>query len=267
MYKSFVKYLYIAVILFFVSSCSSYQKLLKSSDYNLKYEKAVEYYNKKDYFRAQSLFDELISVYKGTDKYEEIYYYYAYCYYGQGDYVLAGYYFKNYTITYPNGRHREECLFMSAKCYFLDSPQPTLDQANTRKAIDEFQLFINRYPNSERIKESTELMDKLRDKLETKSYLQAKLYFDLSEYKAAIQAIKISLAEFPDSDYREELQFLSLKSHFSLAENSVETKKQERFLKTMNDYHAFITEFPESKYLKDAERIYNTSKKQTEQIN
>jgi outer membrane protein assembly factor BamD len=176
--------------------------------------------------------------------------------------VLAGYYFKNYTLTYPNGRHKEECLFMSAKCYYLDSPEPTLDQANTHKAIDELQLFINRYPNSEKISECTELMEKLRDKLEIKSYLQAKLYYDISEYKAAIQAVKVSINEYPDSQYREDLKFISLKSSYLLAENSIVAKKRERYSKTVNDYHAFITEFPESKFLKDAERILINSQKE-----
>lgn len=240
-----------------LTSCSEFQKTLKSTDYNYKYEKAVAYYNEKDYFRAQSLFDELINIYKGTGKAEEILFYYAYCYYGQRDYPTAGHYFKNYEMTFPNGVHKEECSYMAAYCYYLESPQSTLDQSYTKKAIEELQLFINRYPNSTRVKDCNENIDKLRYKLETKSYENAKLYYDLGEYKAAITSLKSSLYDFPDTEYREKLLFLILKSSFLLAENSVEAKKSERYKNTITEYQALIDEFPKTENLKEATRIFD----------
>ncbi|OFY87526.1 MAG: hypothetical protein A2236_06525, partial [Bacteroidetes bacterium RIFOXYA2_FULL_33_7] len=243
------------------TSCSEFQKLLKSTDYELKYNKAVEYYNEKDYFRAQSLFTELLNIYKGTNKAEEIYFYYAYCYYGEQDYIMAGYYFKNYVLTYPNGIHKEECSYMAAYCYYLNSPIPSLDQAYTEKAIEELQLFINKYPSSERIKLCNEHIDKLRYKLETKSFNNAKLYYELGNYKAAIASLKSSLFEFPDSDYREDLLFLVLKSSYLLAENSIDKKKEERYKSALTEYHALVDEYPETQYKKEAERIFEASKK------
>ena len=38
--------LFFALLILFLGSCSDFQKLLKSSDYDLKYEKALEYYAK-----------------------------------------------------------------------------------------------------------------------------------------------------------------------------------------------------------------------------
>ena len=67
------------VLLFILSSCSKYQKVLKSTDLGFKYDKAVEYYDTGEYYRAEALFGELIGLYRGTGKAEEIYYYYAYC--------------------------------------------------------------------------------------------------------------------------------------------------------------------------------------------
>lgn len=248
------------------TSCSEYQKLLKSSDFELKYTKAVEYYDKEDYFRALSLFEELLTMYKGTTRAEEIYYYYAYCHYNQGDHIMAGYHFSNFGKTYPNSKHKEECIYMSAYCQYLNSPEPSLDQSYTVKAIDELQLFINRFPKSERVAECNELIGKLRNKLEVKSFNNAKLYFDIKDYKAAIVSLKNSLKEFPDTKFREETLFLILKSSFVLAENSIEKKKLDRFKQAITEYYAFIDEYPESEFLKKAEDIYTAAQKNVEKL-
>jgi outer membrane protein assembly factor BamD len=248
------------------TSCSEYQKLLKSSDFELKYTKAVEYYDKEDYFRALSLFEELLTMYKGTTRAEEIYYYYAYCHYNQGDHIMAGYHFSNFGKTYPNSKHKEECIYMSAYCQYLNSPEPSLDQSYTVKAIDELQLFINRFPKSERVAECNELIGKLRNKLEVKSFNNAKLYYDIKDYKAAIVSLKNSLKEFPDTKFREETLFLILKSSFVLAENSIEKKKLDRFKQAITEYYALIDEYPESLFLKKAEDIYTAAQKNVEKL-
>ncbi|MFH2141999.1 MAG: outer membrane protein assembly factor BamD [Bacteroidota bacterium] len=249
-----------------IFGCSEYQKLLKSSDFELKYTKAVEYYQNEDYFRALSLFEELLTMYKGTTKAEEIYYFYSYCHYNQGDHILAGYHFANFSKTYPNSKHKEECMYMSAYCLFLNSPEPSLDQSYTYKAIDELQLFINRFPKSERVAQCNDLIGNLRTKLEIKSFNNAKLYFDIRDYKAAIVSLKNSLKEFPDTRFREESLFLILRSSYILAENSIEKKKLDRYQQTLTEYYALIDEYPQSSYLKRAEDIYDSSQKIIEKL-
>jgi outer membrane protein assembly factor BamD len=107
------------LILLTAVACSKYQKVLKSNDYELKYVKAKEYYNKNDYFRALPLFEELVNVFKGTDRAENLYYYYAYCHFGLGDYMTAMYHFKNYASTFKNSEHEEECQYMYAYCFYI----------------------------------------------------------------------------------------------------------------------------------------------------
>lgn len=249
------------VFIFSFSSCSEYQKLLKSSDYVLKLEKAIEYYEDQDYLRSITLFEELLIVYKGTNKAEEIYYYYAYSHYGQKDFVLAGHYFRSFVSTFPVSEHREEAEYLSAYCYYLDSPSSSLDQTYTRKAIEEMQAFINAHSESERISEANDIIDKLYGKLEEKSYNSAKLYYDLGYYKAAITALENSLKEYPDSKFREETKYLKLESNFLLASNSIKSKQEERFQSTITEFKQFKTQFPESEKMEDAQKIYDKSLK------
>jgi outer membrane protein assembly factor BamD len=260
-----ILFVFLAALGLALNSCK-YQKLLKSTDFNLKYDMAVKYYEKKDYSRALPLFEELLNIYKGTSKAQDIYYYFAMSNYGLDDYALASYHFKNYTSTFPTSPRTEECAFMGAYCYYMDSPSYKLDPTNTETAITELQLFINRYPQSTRIGECNELMDKLRAKLQTKDFETAKLYYRVQNYKAAIVAFKNLAKDFPESPRREECAFLELKSRYLLAINSIDEKKEERLESTRQSYLAFIDAHPKSIYLSDAEKFYSVSIKESEKL-
>ena len=240
---------------FVLGGCSEYQKLLKSTDNSLKYKKAVEYYNSEDYAKSATLFEELLPIYRGTSKAETISYYIAYCSYGQGDYISAGYFFRNFLKTFPDSPYSEECLYMSAFCYYLESPKPRLDQTPTQNAIDAFQLYINRYPNSTRIPKCNEYIDELQDKLVYKSYLSARNYYDREYFPAAIIALQNSLKDYPGSSHREDLMFMLLESKHQLAFKSIQDKQRERYNDAKEEYYSFEDEYPESKHSKRAEKM------------
>jgi outer membrane protein assembly factor BamD len=254
---------FLSLLLF---SCSEYQKVVKSSDYNLKYTKAVEYYQEGEYYKAQSLFDELVSIFKGTDKAEDVLYYYADCYYQQKDYILGAYYFDNFAKTFPYSPRTQNAAYTAAYCYYLNSPRPSLDQTETYKAIDAMQVYINKYPQSEKVIEANNIIETLRAKLEKKSYDNAKLYFKLGDYHAASISLKNSIKEFPDSEFREEILYLIVKSSYLLSEMSIISKQGERYQNTISEYYVFIDEYPESEYLKEIEKMYTKSVNQIKNL-
>src|SRR5690554_6704664 len=166
--------------------CSEYSKVLKSSDIEYKYVKAQEYYEKGKYSKALSLFDELGTLFRGSSRSEEVQFYIADCHYHLKDYYFANYYYKNFAKTYPASPRAETAQYRSAYCSYLNSPKSSLDQTETEQALTEFQLFLNRYPNTD-LKDSTNAMiDELRLKLEKKSFDNAKLYYLTEIYKNAI---------------------------------------------------------------------------------
>lgn len=239
-----------------MSSCSKYQRLLKSTDMDAKYEAAVNYFNKGEYYRSLTLLDELIAIFRGTSKAEDVYYYYSYCYFHNGEYNVAAYHFKNYYTTFPLGKKAEECLFMNAYCYYLASPISTLDQTNSFEAINQLQFFINRFPQSERVEESNRLIDELRSKLEQKSFDNSKLYYLTGDYRSAMVALENVINDFPGTGFEEECRFLILKSSYLFADNSVEDKKLDRFKESIENYYKFVAGFGEGKYAKEAEKMF-----------
>ncbi|WP_321372931.1 outer membrane protein assembly factor BamD [uncultured Draconibacterium sp.] len=243
-------------ILFIVTSCGDYNKIVKSTDYEFKYKKAVEYYEDGEYVRSATLFRELVNIYRGTSRADKIYYYYAKSMIGQKDYLMASHYFKSLVKEFPTSEYIEEAQFMIGYCSYLLSPKPRLDQQVTQQAIDALQLYINLYPYSDRVEEANRLISELEDKLVYKSYLSAKLYYDFEQYKAAVIALGNSLEAYPDSRYREELKYMLLKSKYLLASNSIIDKQDERYTNALDEYFSFIDEYPESKYKKEVEKFY-----------
>jgi outer membrane protein assembly factor BamD len=248
-------------------SCDRYSKLLKSTNYDLKLAKAKEYYDKGQFIRSSQLYEELIPVMKGTDKAEDVYYHYTWSEYYLGDYILSQYHFKYYTRQFPMGKHVEECYYMSAYCYYLNSPNYKLDQTYTKNAIKEFQSFIDLYPESTRLDTCNLIIDELRFKLEKKDYEIIKQYFNLSDWKATIVAAKNYIREYPSSIYNEEMYMLIIDSYYSLAINSIPSKKEERLDGAIENYVKFLDLYPNSSYLSRAENIYSNSKRLKENIN
>ena len=243
------------------SSCGEYEKLLKSTDFDLKKSKAKEYYDAGQYVKVTELLTQILPRYRATDEAEDLNWMNAQSYYGMKDYFMAGSTFKSFIDLFPFGKHAEEAYFMAAMCDYNLSARPELDQENSRNSIEGFKIFINKFPNSSKVEESKKLIRDLEDKQVEKSYLSAKLYYDMKQYKAAVVALNNSLKEFANTKYREKMMYLKLNSLFQYAELSLANKQKERYQATLDDYYSFMEEFPQSIYLKDVNGIFQKTNK------
>ena len=267
-----------------LTSCGEYNKVLKHANYEYKYEAAKSYFGKGQYVKSATLLEEIVTILKGLDSAEEALYMLAMSYYNQGDYVTASHYFVNYYTTYPRGIYTELARFHSGKSLFLDTPEPRLDQTSTYKAIEELQMFMEYFPESNRKSEAQIMIFSLQDKLVMKDYLSAKLYYDLGAYNgnasmtadglingnnflACITTAQNALNDYPYTSMREELSILLLRAKYKLGSESVEEKKEERMREAIDEYYAFKNEFPESKYIKEVENIFKDASKYVKELN
>ena len=252
--------LFLLVSTLFLGACSNgYQRLLKSSDVNKKYEAAVKYYEKGDFFRAGTLLEDLIPLLKGRPEAEKAQFYFANTNYKQRNYVLSAFYFKSFTDTYPNSPYAEEASYSHAKSLFLDSPGFELDQTNTVSALESIQDFLNRYPDSKFKAETENMSQALQKKLENKAFESARLYYQLRYNQAAVVAMTNFQLQFPASAFAEQAAFLRLTAQYAWAQESIESKQRERFLEAVSFYQQFIDAYSKSKNLKAAQDMYDTS--------
>ena len=250
----------------FFTGCGEYQKLLKSRDPDEKYQAALRYFNDKQYVKAQTLLDDVSAYYKGTERSEDILAYLARSYMGQKAYESATDYYEAYVRNYPKGKYATEAYFQVGHCQYMDSPDARLDQEITRKAIEAFTLFVELFPESPYAQQAYDEMAELNDKLALKELKSAQLYYNLgtylgNNYESCEIVAKNALKHFPSNSYIEEFNWLILQSKYQQMVYSVEDKKEERARDTQDEYYNFITEYPNSKHRKEADRMFTQVKK------
>ncbi len=249
--------LVIAILSF--SSCSKFSKIQKSTDYDYKLKMAEEYFAKKSYNNAQVLFEDIFPAMKGTARFEDLYYKYAYCAFYLKDYLNAENLFKGFVEIFPNSSRAEECDYMRAYTYYKQSPKVDLDQTNTARAVALMQAFINTHPNSAKLKEASDIIDACRVKMELKDFKSAELYYSLSNYKSAATAFTTLSENYPDSQNGDAYKLMVVKSWYQYALNSIPEKQRERFERVLNECADFIDRYPESTQTGEIDRY----KKQT----
>lgn len=249
-----------------LSSCSEYQQILKSKDPDFKYQKALAFFENKQYVKSQTLLDEVTAYYRGTDRSQDVLIYLSRSYMGQKNYTSAAEYYQAYIRNYPKGRYIAEARFQVGHCYYLDSPDARLDQTITKKAIDFFTQFIELYPTNPYAEQAYKEMNELYDKLAEKEYLSAKMYYNLgtylgNNYLSAEIVAKNALKTYPTNKYQEELNWLILQAKYQQMINSLDNKREDRARETNDEYYNFITEYPTSKHLDAAKKINKETEK------
>ncbi|MGB0885102.1 MAG: outer membrane protein assembly factor BamD [Chitinophagales bacterium] len=242
-------YITLLTLLIFISSCNTTEKILKSNDSNLKYTKAMEWYNKGQYFKAIPVFEELMGLFKGEKSTEEIYYYYCMAQFKQKSYLIAAFHFKNYTQKHPFSKYTEEALYMHAESYYKQTLDYSLDQTETVNSIDAYQTFINTYPSSSRIADANTKIDLLRGKLEKKAFKAAELYYKTKNYRAAAVSFKNLLIDYPDIDDVEDIQLKIVKSYYQYAEQSISRKQAERYNESIKAANNFLNRYPNNEFV------------------
>jgi outer membrane protein assembly factor BamD len=220
---------------------------------------AEQYFVKKKYIFAQTLYEDIMPYFKTGKEFEDIYYKYAYCAYYQNDYMNAENLFKTFVEIFPNSPKAEEMDYMRAYSFYKQSPKAELDQTNTIRAMGMMQTYINTHPGSARNKEANDIIETCRVKLETKDYKGAQLYYDIGQFRAAGVAFTSLLNDYPESVKADEYKLMAIRSYFRFAELSVEEKKQERFEQVITECNEFVDRFPDSKLRKDAETFLHQS--------
>ncbi|MET0758791.1 MAG: outer membrane protein assembly factor BamD [Flavobacterium sp.] len=249
------KFLFTLLIAVVFSSCSEYQKAIKTEDVAVKFDMATKLYESKKYTKAIRLFEQLAPTYRGKPQAEKMFYMFAQSYYKTKQYYLAGYQFESFASGYPKSDKIQEAAFLGAKCYSMLSPVYSLDQTDTYKAIDKLQAFIDTYPNSEYLSEANVVVKALREKLEKKAFENAKGYNKISDHKSAIVALDNFISDYPGTPFKEKALFYKFDSTYQLAINSVPSKMEER-LNVAKTAHSNLIKFnANSEYKQKADEM------------
>lgn len=254
------KYLLMLLVAAAMCSCGEYNKVLKSTDPDVKLEFAKKAFEQKKYVQASTVLTDIVDVFRGQEKAEDALYLLALSHYENKDYASSGVYFKNYYTRYPRGKYAELARFYCGYGYYLDSPEAQLDQSDTFKGIEELQSFLDYYPRSDKVSIAQNAIFELQDKLTLKELQNAQLYYNLgnylgNNYESAVIVARNAIRSYPYSRYKEDLELIILKARYQIANQSVDEKKVDRFREVVDEYYSFVNNYPDSPNRPEADNI------------
>ncbi len=245
-----------------VCSCKSqYEILLNSNDVDTKYEAAFNYYNDGKYSKAASLFESLSVLTNGTERDDTVRYYWGLSNYKFKDYYTAETNFEQFIESYPRSPFTSEARFLRLDCLFRSTYRYELDQTPTYKAINAISEYILEYPSNTHMKECRDMLVELNERLDRKAYEGAKLYYKMEDYLASRVAFRNVLKDDAENVYREDILYYIAMSSYKYAYLSVPAKQKERYLTFVDDYYNFVGELPESHYRKELDNVYRKAQK------
>ena len=248
-------------------SCGEYQRIYKKGTAAQKQHKAMELYGKKEYAKSVQLLEQLRDMYKVRDSLENVYYHMAMSYYHLKDYPYASLFFKDYTDNFTQADRVIECAYMSLYCDVLAIGPADLDQADTKKVMEALQMFTNYYPDSEYAQKCNDHIDLLRGKLQKKEFEMAEQYYLMGEFKSAAVAAKNTVKLYPDMQQRETLEWMAVDAQFQYAENSIKSKRLERFQMVLENIQDYLYTHPEeSEHYSAVKKIEALTQKRIKEI-
>lgn len=244
--------------------CSGIQQAINTGDANIVYDQGVLYYNAEKWHKATILFETCEPYFRGTSREDTIAFYKARCYFKDHDFMTSSTLFDEFRRTFGRSAFIEDAEAMYAISLYNMCPAPERDQSTTQQAIMAISEFMTHYPNSEQMPIFEEMTSDLTWRLHEKSYINAYTYYKIERYRSAIMAFRNSLKNYPNSHRREDVMYYTVMSCHKYAENSIESKQMDRYMEALDAYYTFVMEFPESKYIKDVEKVATAAKRYIE---
>jgi outer membrane protein assembly factor BamD len=262
-----IRILCTCLLVVILASCGEFNKILKSTDADLKYTYAKKYFDEKKYGRTITLIGEILPYYKNRTEEQEMMFLLGQAYFYDKDYTSATLIYKRYYNQFPKGEYTELARFNAGYGLYLDSPDARLDQSSTFKAMQELQEYLEYYPKGQKSKEAEDIMFELQEKLAYKEYMACRLYYNLgmymgNNYESCIVTAREALKNYPFSAFAEEFQIYTIRSKFELADKSVDTKKPIRYRDLIDEHFNYVNMFPDGKYQKESTRYYRTALKE-----
>jgi outer membrane protein assembly factor BamD len=232
------------LLVLLAAGCRSSQHIRPGDTIEVAFEKAMSQYERGRYAHAVRSFETVLSMGRGTEFAADAQFYLAMSHFNNRSFLSAASEFRRFARNYSRDDRRMESEFMEAYSHYRLSPRFNLDQTETYNALDRFQLFVTRYPGTERARDAQEYMDELRDKLAKKKFHAAEMYMRIRQYESAAIYYGLTVERFPGSSWAEEALVNQILAYVQFAENSVRERQQERFEKAVGSYQQYLQIFP-----------------------
>ncbi|HXG39070.1 MAG TPA: outer membrane protein assembly factor BamD [Bacteroidota bacterium] len=230
-----------------VGACSS-EELIEQLSPQARFDLAMKYFQEGDYVEAEKEFRVVVLQFQGTALADDAQFYLGECQYMREQFILAAYEYEVLLRTMPTSEYVPRARFRRAMCYYNQSRESYRDQTETKKAIDEFQAFLEYHPTDTLAHEAAAKIQELNTKLAKKEFDNGVLYMKMESYRAAIIYFDLVLERFHDTPYAEEAQL----------------KKAEAFLlrkrpsEALAEIDRYLQRYPNGNHRGEAQKLRET---------
>ena len=240
---------------------SEYELLLEGNDADAKYAEAFNLFNQGKYVKSSQLFESLASMTGGTERDDTVQYYWGLSNYRYRDYYTAETNFTTFIASYPLSPFAEDARYFRIDCLYRQTLRYELDQKPSYSAITAIKEYMSDYPDSPYCEICRTMLADLDERLDRKAYENARLYYKMEDYKAAIVAFRNVLKDDSENIYREDILYHIAMSTYKYASLSYPEKMKERYLVFVDDYLNFVGEYPDSSYRRELNTLYKRAQK------
>ena len=166
---------------------------------------------------------------------------------GTENLLLGGNEFREFLTFYPTHPRADYAQLQLARSFTMQMLAPERDQASTRDAIKEIEIFLQRFPNSKLMPEARKMEREAKDRLSEANYKIGFYYFRVRWYPGAIDRFKDLLAADPAYSKRDAV-------YYHLAESLYRSGNGEKRPEALPYYERLVKEFEVSEYLAAAQK-------------
>jgi len=229
--------------LFFFGCSSSIDTVNLGSQERLDY--AISLYNDEDYELAVNEFQAIILQYPGNAVVDDAQFYLASSRFKRGELILAAFEFSKMIKNMPVSEFVPQAQLMLAESYYELSPNYTLDQKYTKKAIEEYQAFLDFFPANPSVPEAEKKIHELNEKLAQKEYNNALIYEKLEYYTAALKYYDTVLEVYHDT------RFAPMASYNKISLLMARDRKRD----ALDEISKFLQRYPNDERNKEIESL------------
>lgn len=171
------------------------------------FEHGRQLYEEEEYQEAYEEFRLLTLQYPGSALADDAQFLMGEAKFKRGEYILAAYEYDVVVKSMPTSEFIPEARYKKALCHYELSRPYYLEQEETKKAIDQFQAFIEYHPTDPRVSEAEAKIAELNTKLARKEYESGIIYMKMEYYRAAGVSFDYVLEKYHDSPYAEPAYF------------------------------------------------------------
>jgi outer membrane protein assembly factor BamD len=190
----------ISLLAVFLLGCSS-SEITHALSVEERFAAAKKLFDDGDYLQAVDGFTVITLQYQGSAFAADAQYYLGECRFERGEFLLASFEYSVVKRNYPASPRVADAQYKTALAYYNLAPKASLDQQYTKRAIDEFQSFLEYYPAHEKAVEADARIKELTGRLAKKAYENAIQYVKMGYFRASIFYFDDVIENYHDTEF------------------------------------------------------------------